>query len=134
MLKVTKAVFPVAGLGTRFLPATKASPLVELRKFPSVFLLEDVRHPCPIVVMRLPQGLGEGADCQVLLGEDEVVYEGAKFLVAATNGLPQLAEGQTVTRKRNAAPINLAKDFPHIAVFGAGWGQVVRHAGHFSLK
>jgi UTP--glucose-1-phosphate uridylyltransferase len=26
MLKVTKAVFPVAGLGIRFLPATKASP------------------------------------------------------------------------------------------------------------
>ncbi len=26
MLKVTKAVFPVAGLGTHFLPATKASP------------------------------------------------------------------------------------------------------------
>lgn len=26
MLKVRKAVFPVAGLGTRFLPATKASP------------------------------------------------------------------------------------------------------------
>src|ERR1700760_2732785 len=25
-MKVTKAVFPVAGLGTRFLPATKASP------------------------------------------------------------------------------------------------------------
>src|SRR5918911_4164179 len=24
--KVTKAIFPVAGLGTRFLPATKASP------------------------------------------------------------------------------------------------------------
>ena len=26
MKKVTKAVFPVAGLGTRFLPATKAMP------------------------------------------------------------------------------------------------------------
>jgi UTP--glucose-1-phosphate uridylyltransferase len=26
MIKITKAVFPVAGLGTRFLPATKASP------------------------------------------------------------------------------------------------------------
>ena len=26
MNRVTKAVFPVAGLGTRFLPATKASP------------------------------------------------------------------------------------------------------------
>ena len=26
MTKVTKAVFPVAGLGTRFLPVTKASP------------------------------------------------------------------------------------------------------------
>src|SRR5882672_9413854 len=26
MNKVTKAIFPVAGLGTRFLPATKASP------------------------------------------------------------------------------------------------------------
>src|SRR3954470_21246915 len=26
MQKVTKAVFPVAGLGTRFLPATKANP------------------------------------------------------------------------------------------------------------
>lgn len=26
MCKVTKAVFPVAGLGTRFLPATKANP------------------------------------------------------------------------------------------------------------
>lgn len=26
MMKVTKAVFPVAGLGTRFLPATKANP------------------------------------------------------------------------------------------------------------
>ncbi len=26
MIKVTKAVFPGAGLGTRFLPATKASP------------------------------------------------------------------------------------------------------------
>jgi UTP--glucose-1-phosphate uridylyltransferase len=26
MRKITKAVFPVAGLGTRFLPATKASP------------------------------------------------------------------------------------------------------------
>ena len=25
-IKITKAVFPVAGLGTRFLPATKASP------------------------------------------------------------------------------------------------------------
>lgn len=25
-MKVTKAVFPVAGLGTRFLPATRASP------------------------------------------------------------------------------------------------------------
>ena len=26
MKKITKAVFPVAGLGTRFLPATKALP------------------------------------------------------------------------------------------------------------
>ena len=26
MPKITKAVFPVAGMGTRFLPATKASP------------------------------------------------------------------------------------------------------------
>src|SRR5690554_2618942 len=26
MKKITKAVFPVAGMGTRFLPATKASP------------------------------------------------------------------------------------------------------------
>src|ERR1700733_11761948 len=26
MMKVTKAIFPVAGLGTRFLPATKANP------------------------------------------------------------------------------------------------------------
>jgi UTP--glucose-1-phosphate uridylyltransferase len=26
MKQVTKAVFPVAGMGTRFLPATKASP------------------------------------------------------------------------------------------------------------
>ncbi len=26
MIKITKAVFPVAGMGTRFLPATKASP------------------------------------------------------------------------------------------------------------
>jgi UTP--glucose-1-phosphate uridylyltransferase len=26
MKPITKAVFPVAGLGTRFLPATKASP------------------------------------------------------------------------------------------------------------
>ena len=26
MSKITKAVFPVAGLGTRFLPATKAIP------------------------------------------------------------------------------------------------------------
>ncbi|HNO88877.1 MAG TPA: sugar phosphate nucleotidyltransferase, partial [Rhodocyclaceae bacterium] len=26
MKKVTKAVFPVAGMGSRFLPATKASP------------------------------------------------------------------------------------------------------------
>jgi UTP--glucose-1-phosphate uridylyltransferase len=26
MNKITKAVFPVAGLGTRFLPATKANP------------------------------------------------------------------------------------------------------------
>src|SRR6476659_6744842 len=26
MLRVTKAIFPVAGLGTRFLPATKANP------------------------------------------------------------------------------------------------------------
>ena len=26
MKKVTKAIFPVAGLGTRFLPATKANP------------------------------------------------------------------------------------------------------------
>src|ERR1700733_14467302 len=25
-MKVTKAIFPVAGLGTRFLPATKANP------------------------------------------------------------------------------------------------------------
>src|ERR1700679_2119956 len=26
MMKITKAVFPVAGMGTRFLPATKANP------------------------------------------------------------------------------------------------------------
>ena len=26
MKKITKAIFPVAGLGTRFLPATKANP------------------------------------------------------------------------------------------------------------
>ena len=26
MKQVTKAIFPVAGLGTRFLPATKANP------------------------------------------------------------------------------------------------------------
>ena len=26
MKRITKAVFPVAGMGTRFLPATKASP------------------------------------------------------------------------------------------------------------
>src|SRR5580692_1939422 len=26
MKKITKAIFPVAGMGTRFLPATKASP------------------------------------------------------------------------------------------------------------
>ena len=30
MTKITKAVFPVAGLGTRFLPATKASPKEKL--------------------------------------------------------------------------------------------------------
>src|SRR5919109_2640314 len=31
MNMITKAVFPVAGLGTRFLPATKASPKEMLR-------------------------------------------------------------------------------------------------------
>ena len=36
MRKVRKAVFPVAGLGTRFLPATKASPKEMLQQMLSV--------------------------------------------------------------------------------------------------
>jgi UTP--glucose-1-phosphate uridylyltransferase len=55
MKKVTKAVFPVAGLGTRFLPATKASP----------------KEMLPIVDKPLIQYAAEEA---IAAGVDELIF------------------------------------------------------------
>jgi len=56
MLKVTKAVFPVAGLGTRFLPATKASPKEML---PIV--------DKPLIQYAVDEALSAGADTLVFI-------------------------------------------------------------------
>src|SRR2546429_694230 len=55
-MNVCKAVFPAAGLGTRFLPATKAQPkemlpLVAIERF-SVFLGDDIIAAAPQPCMR----------------------------------------------------------------------------------
>ncbi len=62
-MSVTKAVFPVAGLGTRFLPATKALPkeMVTLVDRPAIqYVMEEV-VACGIHDVILVTGRGKTA-------------------------------------------------------------------------
>jgi len=61
MQAITKAVFPVAGLGTRFLPATKASP----KEMLPVVDKPLIQYAAEEAVgsdswLQHPRGLGEG--------------------------------------------------------------------------
>jgi UTP--glucose-1-phosphate uridylyltransferase len=47
-MQVRKAVFPVAGLGTRFLPATKASPKEMLTVVDKPVIHMSLRRPMPL--------------------------------------------------------------------------------------
>ena len=88
-MKVKKAIIPAAGLGTRFLPATKAQPK-ELEKAGKSELLELVRDISDMVDIHYirqkePKGLGHAIHCAktfvgnepfaVLLGDDVVDSE-----------------------------------------------------------
>jgi UTP--glucose-1-phosphate uridylyltransferase len=63
MLKVTKAVFPVAGLGTRFLPATKASPkeMLPIVDKPLIQYAVEEAIAAGITEMIFVTGRGKGA-------------------------------------------------------------------------
>src|SRR6266699_2844632 len=63
MMKVRKAVFPAAGLGTRFLPATKAQPKEMLQEKGKTDLLQIVRQISDMIhiaYVRQKEALGLG--------------------------------------------------------------------------
>lgn len=67
MLKVTKAVFPVAGLGTRFLPATKASPkeMLPIVDKPLIqYAVEEAIAAAVDAELRVRESLLAGRPCQ----------------------------------------------------------------------
>src|SRR5437667_12060518 len=98
MRKVTKAVFPVAGLGTRFLPATKANP----------------KEMLPIVDKPLIQYVVEEA---VSAGITELVFvtNGSKRAIEdyfdanheLENHLEQLSKHDILSAVKNILPSNI---------------------------
>ena len=73
--RVRKAVFPAAGLGTRFLPATKAQPKEMLPNTPPY---DCTHHPA----MSLPCGLYDGLPVGMMLVA-KAFSEGSIYRAAA---------------------------------------------------
>ena len=86
-MQVTKAVFPVAGLGTRFLPATKAQPK---EMIPRIHALSDCSlvhlRKTPLFASVLPSKIFEMSYMKnpVILG---VEGEAAKLVEASGGGI-----------------------------------------------
>ncbi len=80
--KITKAVFPVAGLGTRFLPATKASP----------------KEMLPIVDKPLIQYAAEEA---IAAGITELIFITGRTKQAITDHFDKAYELETELEKKN---------------------------------
>lgn len=96
---ITKAVFPVAGLGTRFLPATKASP----------------KEMLPIVDKPLIQYAVEEA---VAAGIDTMIFITGRSKNAITDHFDKAYELETeLEAKGKAETLNLIRDIvpPHVS-------------------
>ncbi len=106
-MQVKKAVFPVAGLGTRFLPATKASPKEMLP------LIDK-----PLVQYVVEEAVASGADdITIITGRGKRALEDhfdhnpelAKYNdLPAMRGLEHLAERATIHFVRQRSPRGLA--------------------------
>ena len=111
MQKITKAVFPVAGLGTRFLPATKASPKEMLPIVDKPLIQYAVEEACSagITDMIFVTGRGKRAiedhfDKAYEL-EAELQANGKTKLLKEVRGL--LPEGVTCAYIRQAEALGL---------------------------
>src|SRR3990172_1311875 len=85
-MRITKAVFPVAGMGTRFLPATKATP----------------KEMMPVVDKPLIQYAVEEA---VAAGMTEMIFVTGRGKRAIEDHFDTAVELETELEKRGQAPL-----------------------------
>jgi len=111
MSRVRKAVFPVAGLGTRFLPATKAVPkeMLPVVDKPLIqYAIEEARA-AGIEQMIFVTGRGKGAiedHFDIAFELEATLTERAKHDLLATLGGSRLAPGN-VAYVRQQEPLGL---------------------------
>ena len=101
---VRKAVFPVAGLGTRFLPATKASPKEMLELVRSI---SPADMNCLFVRQPRSLGLGHAVLCaEPLVGKEPfAVLLADDLMVGPPGGQPVLAQMATAFRQQGRSVI-----------------------------
>jgi outer membrane protein assembly factor BamB len=82
--KITKAVFPVAGLGTRFLPATKASPkeMLPIVDKPLIQYAVEEAVAAGITDLIFITGAEGGPPSNIARGSDKLVYQGKLYTLA----------------------------------------------------
>ncbi len=98
---IRKAVFPVAGLGTRFLPATKAIPkeLLPIVDRPLIQYAVDEAREAGIEQMIFVTGRGKTA----IVEHFDVAYELEATMVRARQGLGR-ARFDAVSRRATSSP------------------------------
>jgi len=116
-MRIRKAVFPVAGMGTRFLPATKAMPkeMLTVVDRPLIqHVVDDLREPGRVPLQRRERVVGSGAGTRI-----ECRIPGADcnpYLALAAS----LASGLEGIKKQISPPeafvgdIYAAKDLPRV--------------------
>lgn len=137
-MKITKAVFPVAGMGTRFLPATKASPkeMLPLVDKPLIQYVVEEAVASGVMEMILVTGRGKNAiedhfDKAVEL-ENFLEEKGKNELLKVVRGISDMCDFCYIRQKE---PLGLghailrAKDIVGAEPFAVLLGDDIIHTG-----
>ena len=143
--RIRKAVFPVAGLGTRFLPATKAMPkeMLTVVDRPVIQHVVDEARAAGIEHFIFVTGRNKG----VIEDHFDIQFELEATLSARGNKKAELAElardqpaaGQT-SFTRQQAPLGLghavwcARELVGNEPFALLLPDMLHHGGHFGLR
>lgn len=106
MLKVRKAVLPVAGLGTRFLPATRSTPKMMLPVLDTPALQYAVEEAVSAGIEHIVVVISEGQEAvkgyfeHIPYLEARLEEQGAQDLLDRMNAIPEMAEFSYVTQEK----------------------------------